>query len=37
MKNTLDKARLLGEELSSDDIAAMYLSSMNDLAKLKYS
>ena len=37
MAGVLNKARALGEEMSTDDIAAMYLSSMNDLARLKYS
>ncbi len=34
---TLNKARALGEELSTDDIASMYLSSMQKMAQLKYS
>ena len=34
---TLNKAKALGEELSTDDIASMYLSSMQKMAQLKYS
>ena len=34
---TLNKAKALGEELSTDDIATMYLSSMQKMAQLKYS
>ena len=37
MVGVFNKARAFGEEMSSDDIAAMYLSSMNEIAKLKYS
>jgi len=37
MMATLSKASALGEEMTTDDIAAMYLSSMNELARLKYS
>jgi hypothetical protein len=34
---TLNKAKALGEELSTDDIASMYLSSMQKMSQLKYS
>lgn len=34
---TLNRAKALGEELSTDDIASMYLNSMNRMAQLKYS
>ena len=34
---TLNKAKAFGEDLSSDDIASMYLNSMNRMAQLKYS
>ena len=34
---TLNKAKALGEDLSTDDIASMYLSSMQKMAQLKYS
>ena len=37
MVGVLNKAKALGEEMTTDDIAAMYLNSMNDLARLKYS
>ena len=37
MSSVLNKARALGEEMTTDDLAAMYLNSMNDLARLKYS
>ncbi len=34
---TLNKAKAFGEELSTDDLASMYLSSMQKMAQLKYS
>ena len=34
---TLNKAKAFGEELTTDDIASMYLNSMNKMAQLKYS
>jgi len=37
MSNVLNRSKALGEEMSTDDIAAMYLNSMNDLARLQYS
>jgi hypothetical protein len=37
MVGVFNKARAFGEEMSSDDIAAMYLNSMNEIARLKYS
>lgn len=35
--NTLNRAKAYGTELSTDDLASMYLSSMNKMAQLKYS
>ena len=37
ISGVINKAKALGEEMSSDDIAAMYLNSMNEIARLKYS
>lgn len=37
ISNTLNKAKAFGEELTTDDIASMYLNSMQRLAQLKYS
>ena len=37
IQNLLRKAKAFGEELSTDDIASMYLSSMNKINNLKYS
>jgi hypothetical protein len=37
MAGIINKAKAFGEEMSSDDIAAMYLNSMNEIARLKYS
>lgn len=37
IQNLLGKAKAFGEELSTDDIASMYLSSMNKINNLKYS
>ena len=37
IQGLLNKAKAFGEELSTDDIASMYLSSMNKISNLKYS
>lgn len=37
ISNTIFKAKALGEELTTDDLASMYLSSMQKLTYLKYS
>jgi hypothetical protein len=37
ISNTLNKAKAFGEDLTTDDIASMYLNSMQRLAQLKYS
>ena len=37
IKGTLDKAKAFGEDLTTDDLASMYLSSMQKMAQLKYS
>ena len=37
IQHLLGKAKAFGDELSTDDIASMYLSSMNKISNLKYS
>lgn len=37
ISNVFNKAKALGEEMSTDDIASMYLKSMDTISRLKYS
>jgi hypothetical protein len=37
ISGVLNKAKAFGEELSTDDLASMYLNVMNRMSQLKYS